>query len=419
MRATLALGVCLLAVAGAAAASAPPLGTAGLMPPGPGKPIFVVDTGLDFHHHVFDGRPNTFALDPQRVTSPDDFHGTAISSLMAGIYPRVRLYEWDASERDGLALSSIIAGIDAATRKGPGVINLSLGSAADVPQLHDAILRAIRAGSVVVAAGGDSRGFDFSPYPGEYPHVLTVAATDGRGDAAAFSSPSSSIDVAAPGVDVDVAVPYSHSSSGFMRASGTSYAAALVSGALAWIWTRRPELDNTQLMTLVRRTAKRNEPGGVSNETGYGVVDVRAALSAHAPPRDPFEPNDDIDLVRPGGLFGTGSPLLTSAGKRTALVRARVDQDEDPADVYRAEIPAHGRLAVAVAALRGDVVMRVWGPHTPTILERGPAVERRDLLANRPSVEVRNGGAHAEVVYVDVSAGVSRTASYALRLTTG
>jgi hypothetical protein len=418
MRATLALGVCLLAVAGAAAASAPQLDTAGLRPPGPGKPIFVVDTGLDFHHPLFDGRPNTFALNPQRVTSPDDFHGTAISSLMAATYPRVRLYEWDASERDGLVLSSIIAGIDAAARRGPGVINLSLGSAADVPRLHDAILRAIHAGSVVVAAGGDSRGFDFSPYPGEYPHVLTVAATDERGDAADFSSPSSSIDVAAPGVDVDVAVPYSHSSSGYMKASGTSYAAALVSGALAWIWTRRPELDNTQLMTLVRRTAKQRGHGGVSNETGYGVLDVRAALSAPAPPRDPFEPNDDIDLVRPSGLFATGSPLLTNGRKRTAVLTARVDQNEDPADVYRAEIPAHGRLAVAVKALRGDVVMRVWGPRTPTILERGPAVERRDLLAMRPSVEVRNRDARPEVVYVDVSAGVSRTASYVLRLTT-
>jgi len=425
MRATVALGVCLLVVAGAAASTPSAghewwrnaIGTAGLSPPGPGKPIYVVDTGLDFHHPAFDGRPNTVALDPQKITSPDDFHGTAISSLMTAVYPRVRLFEWDASERNGLDLSSIIAGIDAAARAGPGVINLSLGSAADVAQLHDAILRAVHAGSVVVAASGDSRGFDFSPYPAEYPHVLTVAATNERGDAADFSSPSSSIDVAAPGVDVDVAVPYSHSSSGYMTASGTSYAAALVSGALAWIWTRRPDLDGTQLMTLVRRTARRRDPGGVSNETGYGVIDIRAALSAPAPPRDPFEPNDDIDLVRPAGLFTTGSPLLTSGSRRTALVRARVDQNKDPADVYRAEIPAHGRLAVAVEALRGDVMMRVWGPRTPTILERGPAVERRDLLANRPSVEVRNRGAHAEVVYVDVSAGVSRTASYALRLT--
>jgi hypothetical protein len=400
----------------------------GLTPPGPGKRVFVVDTGLDFRHPEFGGRPNTVALDRQRITSADDFHGTAISSLIGaqgkevgGIYPRARLYEWDASEHDGLTLSAIIAGIQAATRAGPGVINLSLGSAADVPMLQDVILAAIRKGSVVVAASGDSRGFDFSPYPAEYPHVLTVAATDLHDAAAPFSSPSSSIDIAAPGVDMKVAVPRSHDPSGYMIASGTSYSAALVSGALAWIWTLRPQLDNTQLMTLVRRTARRLGRGGVSNDTGYGLLDLRAALSAPAPPRDPLEPNDDVRLVRPGGLFEEGSPLLTRPGKRIALLRARVDQNKDPADVYRAFIPAHRTLTVGVAARSGDVIMRVWGPRTPTITERG-GVEHRDLLATRPlrrreSVEVRNDGANGEIVYVDVSAGVSRTSSYTLRLT--
>ena len=173
----------------------------------------------------------------------------------------------------------------------------------------------------------------------------------------------------------------------------------------------------------MRRTAKRHEAGGVSNETGYGVLDLRAALSAPVPPRDPLEPNDDVRLVRPGGLFAQGSPLLTTARKRAALLRARVDQNKDPADVYRAYIPPRQSLTARVDAQSGDVVLRVWGPHTPTILERG-AVEGRDLLATRPlrhheAVAVRNRGSTGEVVYVDVSAGVSRTSSYTLRLTTG
>jgi subtilisin family serine protease len=400
----------------------------GLKAPGPGKPVTVVDTGLDASHPEFARRSNTVALNRQQITSPDDFHGTAISSLIGaqgkkilGIYPRARLYEWDASEKDGLTLSAIIAGIDAASRLGRGVINLSFGSDADVPMLRDVIFEAIRKGSLVIAASGDSRGFDFSPYPAEYPHVLTVAATDRHNDTATFSSPSSSIDIAAPGVDVEVAVPRSRDRSGYLTASGTSYSAALVSGALAWIWTVRPHLDNTQLLTLVRRTAKHLGSGGPSNDTGYGLLDLRAALSAPAPPRDPLEPNDDVRLVRPGGLFTHGSPLLTAAKKRTALLHARLDQNKDPADVYRALIPAHGSLALAVTAQSGDVSLRVWGPHTPTILERG-SVEKRDLLASRQlkrreRVEIANHGAAPELVYVDVSAGVSRTASYSLRLT--
>lgn len=394
----------------------------GLHPPGPGKPVTVVDTGLDFSHPEFDGRPNTVALDHQQITSPDDFHGTAISSLIgaqgkkiAGIYPRALLDEWDASEKDGLTLSGIIAGIQAATRIGPGVINLSFGSDADVPMLRDVIYEAFRKGSLVVAASGDSRGFDFSPYPAEYPHVLTVAATDKHDQPAFFSSPSSSIDIAAPGVDVEVAVPRLHDPSGYVSASGTSYSAALLSGALAWIWTLRPHLDNTQLVTLVRRTARPVSKDLPSNDTGYGVLDLRRALSAPAPPRDPLEPNDDVALVR-------DAPFLAGATRRTASLQGRLDQNKDPADVYRALIPAHGSVAVTVGATSGDVALRVWGPRTPTILERG-GIEKRDLLAvrqlrRRETVTVSNGAARPKLVYVDVSAGVSRTASYSLRLAT-
>jgi hypothetical protein len=401
-----------------------------LRPPGPGKPVSVVDTGLDLGHPEFAGRANTVALNRQQISSQDDFHGTAISSLVAaqgkrirGIYPRARLFEWDASTRDGLSLSAIISGIAAATREGPGVINLSFGSDGDVPMLEDVIMAAFREGSIVVAASGDSRGLDLSPYPAEYAHVLTVAATDRHDRVGTFSSPSSFIDIAAPGVDVPVAVPTSRDPSGYTVASGTSYSAALVSGALAWLWTVRPHLDNTQLLTLVRRTAKRLDPRGFSNDTGWGELDLPAALAAPAPPRDPSEPNDDVDLVRPGGAFASGTRLLTGGARRSAHLAARLDQNKDPADVYRASIPAHGRLRVAVATQSGDAVLRVWGPRTPTILERG-TVERRDLLATgklggRRSFEVRNPTAAAEVVYVDVSAGVSRTASYTLALAAG
>jgi hypothetical protein len=145
------------------------------------------------------------------------------------------------------------------------------------------------------------------------------------------------------------------------------------------------------------------------------VLDLRKALSAPAPPRDPLEPNDDVALVR-------DAPFLATAAKPSVSLQARVDQNKDPADVYRALIPAHGRLAVTVTATSGDVALRVWGPRTPTILERGN-IEKRDLLAvrqlkRRDTVMVPNHDASAKLVYVDVSAGVSRTASYSLRLAT-
>jgi len=397
------------------------LDAAGLQPPGPGKPVTVVDTGLDLTHPEFAGRPNTVALNRQRITSADDFHGTAVSSLvgaqgkrMLGIYPQARLYEWDAASEGGLSLSGIIAGIRAATRIGPGVINLSFGSEADVPMLEDVIMAAFRRGSLVVAATGDSRGIDFSPYPGSYPHVLTVAATDRNGRVSIFSTPSSSIDVAAPGTQIEVAVPRLRDPSGYVVSSGTSYSAALVSGAVAWIWTRRPSLDNTQLIELVRQTARRARGAGFSNDVGYGILDVRRALTAPAPPRDPLEPNDDVSLA-------LDEPVVASGTHRHATIAARVDQNKDPHDVYRVLLPPNARLRASTHPTSGDVAVRLWGPRTQTVAERGPGT-RRDLLAACTTgrcvdLATVNRSGRAEVVYVDVAPGVARTADYTLALT--
>ena len=50
--------------------------------PGPGKPVTVVDSGLDINHPEFAGRPNTTLLGPQNLLGEDEWHGTAVSSVI-------------------------------------------------------------------------------------------------------------------------------------------------------------------------------------------------------------------------------------------------------------------------------------------------------------------------------------------------
>ena len=98
--------------------------------------------------------------------------------------------------------------------------------------------------AVIVAAAGNDGPSAPAGYPAALPHVLTVGATTQAGGVAGFSTTSRYVDLAAPGADVLVA---SAQSNGWVSASGTSFSAPLVSGAAAWVWTARPELDNTQL----------------------------------------------------------------------------------------------------------------------------------------------------------------------------
>jgi subtilisin family serine protease len=354
-------------------------------PPPPGIPVTVIDTGLDMSHPEFASRPNTVALDQQFVASNDDVHGTAVSSVVAapsngqglvGIYPQAQLQEWDFG--DG-SLSDILAGLNAASRRGRGVVNFSGGFLGYSALLEKGVDRALHRGTVVVAAVGNDRQSGNKPFvPASLPHVLTVGANDQADHVANFSNHSGALDLVAPGVNIPVAVPSFYTgagliSPGYASFDGTSFSSPLVAGATAWIWTLKPQLDATQIQDTMRDSARDVGPAGWDADTGFGILSVRSALTVHTPAKDPQEPNDDINLVRPHAVTASGTRLSTPT-----TLTAHMDVTEDPEDVYRVWVPAHGRIAARTRS-RANVDLALWGPRTRTVFERGKPL-RRDLL---------------------------------------
>ena len=150
-------------------------------PPGPGKPVTIVDSGLDITHEEFASRPNTTLLNDQTTFFEEDDHGTEVASVigatvgMMGVYPQAVLRSYDASPFGFITAGDAVRGIVAATRGGPGAINLSFGGEEDDPLVHLAVLYAFKHGSLVVASSGND-GLAGNPlsYPASYPHVLTI-----------------------------------------------------------------------------------------------------------------------------------------------------------------------------------------------------------------------------------------------------
>jgi subtilisin family serine protease len=394
------------------------IGIDGLTPPGPGKPVTVVDSGIDLQHPEFLGRPDTVALNPQEPAPLGGQHGTAVASLIGapengagivGVYPQAVLRSWDTALGDGseIVTSEVVKGITSAAASGPGVINLSLGSSRKDPLVEQAIDQAFEEGSLVVAASGNDGG-DGNPaeYPADYPHVLTVGATDRTNAVASFSSRSPYVDLVAPGQDVTVATA---TDSGWANESGTSFATPLVAGAAAWVWTARPQLDNTQLFEVMRRSATDVGQPGHDDASGYGQLNVGAALSYPAPVPDPLEPNDDVVPVDAAGTLAATPSALTTPPRPRAMLRARLDRFEDPRDVYRIWLP-RGRSVRVVATSAADVALRVWGPKTRSVDTGGNA----DLLGK--DARLRAGPKHVTVpvarsgrwAYVDVTLGGRR-----------
>lgn len=350
------------------------IGVDGLEPPGPGVPITIVDSGLDFQHPEFAGRPNTEALNPQEPAPLGGEHGTAVASVIGapangqgivGIYPQAVLRSWDAALGRGTQLDTfqIVQGIVAAARRGPGVINLSLGGSERDAVVEQAVMQALRLGSLVVAASGND-GEIGNPlgYPAALPHVLTVAATNRNDAVTGFSSKSPFVDLAAPGSGITVATALGN---GWTPSSGTSFSAPLVSGAAAWVWTVRPDLDWTQVFEVIRRSARDIGPVGRDWRSGFGILDVRSALSYPTPIRDPLEPNDDLNLVDPASADAIGLAALTTRQRPSATIQARFDLIEDPRDVYRVWVPRGNTLVASTSGT--DVDLTLWKAGTLSV----------------------------------------------------
>ena len=398
------------------------IGIAGLAPPAAGVPIIIVDSGTDPTHVEFADRPNTTFENNQSTFGREEYHGTAVASVAAapangagilGVYPTAALMLWDASpDIRGITDFTAIADIDAAATHCPAVINLSFGSTDPDPQLDDAILNAVRSGCLVVAASGNS-GESGSPttFPASWPHVFTVGATDENDRVASFSTTGPGLDVVAPGVDIVGAVPLSRNATGYDGFSGTSFSAPIVAAAAAWVWTLRPTLTAGQLAQVLRSSARDLGSTGWDATSGYGLVDVAAALVAPTPASDPSEPNDDIGQVKPGVLFADGEAPLTTPSKPSIRIAGALDSSEDPRDLYRIWVPQNKVVHVSVGG-PGTAAARIWGPQTVGVAE-GLKARRRDLRG--PAMA---GGKNGSAAYVEVLlTGRTTTAHYLLSVT--
>jgi hypothetical protein len=386
-------------------------------PPGPGKPVTVVDSGLDITHPEFVSRPNTILLNKQTTTEDEEDHGTEVASVIGaqnngfgivGVYPDAVLRVWDASPFGILNEGAAIQGIAEAARQGPGVINLSFGGEDQDPLLQDAVMFAFREGSLVVAAAGNE-GLEGSPkgYPAAYPHVLTVGASNQCGHVASFSTLAPTVDLVAPGVSIPVAEPLTLEPSGYTAVPGTSFSSPLVAGAAAWVWTTRPELDNTQLFEIMRRSAVDIGAPGFDDAAGYGLLSIPNALAFRAPPSDPQEPNEEPTEIEPHGLFTAGNEPLTRPGHLSATLAAHLDRSEDPVDLYRLWAPARQVLRVRAA---GAVKLRLL-PRVPRTPKTVPLA-----VAKHGSLAYRNAKKRGAFLYVELRPA-SRTVEYTLRIT--
>lgn len=298
-----------------------------------GAIVAVIDSGIDWRHPDFDQQnlwwnPGEIAgngRDDDNNGFVDDIigwnfvadtnipwdragHGTFVAgqiagragSEVAGVNPDARIMVLKAVGDDGAArASNIVRAIAYAVDNGAKVINLSVGGEGLTQAETIAVEHAAARGVLVVVAAGNSNtdvaGFGLAANP----RVITVAALDAQGRRAPFSNAGAQVDIAAPGVEIAglrarrsdfmaIGAPanYRAGSAAYgpqatrYRATGTSFAAPLVAGAASLILTRRPNLDAESVRRMLLYSARDVETPGKDQFTGYGALNIEAALAA-------------------------------------------------------------------------------------------------------------------------------------------
>ena len=315
---------------------------------GTGQTVAIVDTGVARHRllpHLVPGGDYVYTGDG---TDDCDGHGTVVAGIVgaepdsgrstfSGIAPDATIVSIRQSSNKFRAaddpsgsgfgdVDTLARAVRTAADLGATVINVS--SVACLPSdagLDDRPLGAALAYAVdvknvvVVAAAGNVGG------PGQCPeqnpatdptrpgqpdwdrvtvvvspawyddYVLTVGSVDAHGAPSAFSLAGPWVDVAAPGEGIVSLDPDGEgltsslpTSGNPMPISGTSYAAPVVSGIVALVRSRFPELTARQVMQRIEATAHR-PAAGWDPVVGHGVVDALAAVSGNGTSAPAFD----------------------------------------------------------------------------------------------------------------------------------
>jgi hypothetical protein len=402
-----------------------PVVAPGLVPPATPAPIGIVDDVVDT---AVADVSQAKVLARSATKQVLDSHGTEVASVAAGqlngsgvvgIMPGAPLLSYGLKD---LSCGEVVDGILSAADAGARVLNLSLGATDDCFPLQLAVADAFATNTLVVAAAGNefSKGNPIV-YPAAYPHVLSVAALDMALQATSFSTSNAAVDLAAPGEDVPVAVPPAFdqdgTADGISRADGTSFAAPIVSGVASWLAGARPGLEPGQYSDLLRHSAKDLGAPGWDQDTGFGLVDLAAALQAPTPRADPLEPNDGITFVD-GTAYGKPDKYIWTGGAPRTL-SASVDPVEDPVDVYRIRLGGGRRAKVSLTPSAGNADLRAYSGKAKGLIATPLAKSGRGS-GKTDIVHITNKAAKAATYYVAVLAPNLKTRSfdapYALQL---
>jgi hypothetical protein len=246
--------------------------------------LAVIDSAIDGGHPDLGGSI-VKNFDALGGNAAPQLHGTEMAGAIAahgkllGIAPGVELlaaraFDNTAGKARGTSFD-IFKSLQWTADNDARVVNMSFAGPAD-PTLHRMLTAAYEKDIVLIAAAGNDGPYAAPAYPAADPDVIAVTATDADDKPFKMANRGKYVAVAAPGVEIVALAP----DASYEITSGTSVAAAHVSGVTALLLQRDPSLKPADVRAILTATAKPLRTSGHDPEFGAGIVDALRAVMA-------------------------------------------------------------------------------------------------------------------------------------------
>lgn len=326
---------------------------------GQGVKVAVIDSGIDYNHP--DLAPN-YAGGYDFIykdNDPMDYngHGTHVAGTIAaaddgfgvvGVAPGASIYALRVLDASGYGnWSDVIAALEWAVDNGIQVTNHSYGSSGNPGgTVKKAFDNADAAGLLNVAAAGNDGNCggvgDRVDYPARYDSVISVGAVDEQDQRPCFSSTGDTLELTAPGVNINSTWP----GGAYVSWNGTSMASPHVAGTAALI-IASGITDNYSVRQILIETADDLGDPGLDPQYGFGLVNAESAVEAatYSPPQTPPPTGAttasvvSIDYATEGGRNNNKNLLIIVAiaddlGNPTAGAMVSIDLYRDGRNIF-------------------------------------------------------------------------------------
>lgn len=270
---------------------------------GKGVIVAVVDSGVSGKNVHF---PSGTVLTGKSfvggaATTDESGHGTAIAGIIAArdigeksgvvgvakgatILPVKITGGENGDDEEQQRSANLAKGIAYAVSAGAKVINLSLSTTSNRPDVRAAVAAAVRAGVIVVASGGNreqaAETKDGVRFPAGYPGVIGVAATGSNDVVSENSIHGPQVDLTAPGNNVLTTFRDWGDCVFSQEDQSSSYSTAYVSGAAALLRQAFPKATPAEIIYRLEATASRGSRTVRDDVSGWGVVQPYEAMTA-------------------------------------------------------------------------------------------------------------------------------------------